>query len=180
MKRILVLSDTHGDLDPARRAIEDAQPLDGAIHLGDLVHDAGRLQAETGLTFWAVAGNNDAYLQAEERQVFTVEGVRVFACHGHRFDLHPHHPRNEWKRSFSAMLREAEKEGARCVLFGHTHVPYRGRREGMLVMNPGSLWSAERERTFGLLLFRDGRVEGKIRRVRDRGPWRGLLRRLAR
>jgi putative phosphoesterase len=165
MKRILVISDTHGDLDPALRAVEASRPLDGVIHLGDLLHDAGRLQAETGLTFRTVAGNNDAYLQAEESLLFSREGVRIFACHGHRFDLHPHHPRREWKRSFAAMLQEAGKHGAHCVLFGHTHVSFCKRREGMLVMNPGSLWTGERELTYGLLTLQDGRVKGKIHRL---------------
>jgi len=168
MKRILVISDTHGDLDPARRAIDVSRPLDGVIHLGDLLHDAGRLREQTGLTFRTVAGNNDAYLQAEETLVFTRENVRIFACHGHRFDLHPHHPRREWKRSFAAMLREAGKHGAQCVLFGHTHTPFCKRKEGMLVMNPGSLWLGERELSCGLLILNDGRVKGKIRRLRTK------------
>jgi hypothetical protein len=35
----------------------------------------------------------------------------------------------------------------------------------MLVMNPGSLWEGEPELSYGLLVIRDGRVTGKIRRL---------------
>jgi uncharacterized protein len=166
MKRILVLSDTHGDLAGARRAIGESVPLDGLVHLGDLSYDADQLREETGLTLWSVTGNNDRNGPAEDTVVFSLEKVRLFACHGHRFDLHPHHPRKEWKKSFAAMLREAARRQADCVLFGHTHAPYCRRREGMLVMNPGSLWEGEPELSYGLLEIRDGRVTGNIRRLR--------------
>ncbi len=169
MKRILVLSDTHGDVRLAEEAIRSSLPLDEGIHLGDRLEDAFALEEALGLTFRTVAGNNDRYIEAPDELVFAVENVCIYACHGHLYDFHPHHPRREWNKSMALLLREAGKQGATCVLFGHTHEAYRRRAGKVLVMNPGCMWSGERTLSYGLLVINRDRVRGSIRTVKRQG-----------
>lgn len=74
------------------------------------------------------------------------------------------------------MMREAAEKDARCVLFGHTHIPYCRRHGNVLVMNPGSMWVGEERAGFGLLTIRDSRVNGTLHSVNSQGASRGSIR----
>ncbi len=77
--KLLVLSDSHGELTYMQLAYEREKP-DVVIHLGDLIPDAkGFLRANPGMRLLQVAGNCDRYHFdpiISERMVTELDGVR--------------------------------------------------------------------------------------------------------
>lgn len=146
--RILILSDSHGDIASMRLAVERTKP-DQIIHLGDCWRDGEELSRRFPLIPVAqVLGNCDAWsfspsaaqggdswrLSARhtEQLNLTLDGHRTFLCHGHRYQV---------KNSLLSLSYAAREAGAELCLFGHTHVPYLDTRDGLTLLNPGSICS---------------------------------------
>ncbi len=142
--RVLLLSDTHGVLDP--RVAELAQDCALAVHAGDVgasaVLDALTTAAGRAL---AVRGNNDVPGKwrgslddlAALPQVLDIPlpGGRLVVTHGDRQAARQRHAR----------LR-ATYPDARAVLYGHSHRQVQDLDAPVWVLNPGA---AGRARTFG-------------------------------
>ena len=131
MKRILVVSDSHGDVESMITAVHDTEP-DMIIHLGDCVRDAEELRDEfPEIPLENVPGNCDLSMEVPTR-VLLIENKKIMICHGHTYNV---------KASYLSLeLAGAERE-ADAVLFGHTHRLYYARHNGMLFLNPGSIGS---------------------------------------
>lgn len=131
--RILILSDSHGDVESMRLAVERTKP-DQILHLGDYWRDGEALKKAFPLLPVAqVAGNCDAYdlrAHGQEQLVLTLDGHRVFLCHGHRYQV---------KRDLLALRYAALEAGAELCLFGHTHVQHMETLDGLTLLNPGSI-----------------------------------------
>lgn len=144
--RILILSDSHGDVASMLRAVERTRP-DQIIHLGDCWRDGEELKKQLPLLPVAqVLGNCDTWsfssppaqssgswslgAQRTEQLLLTLDGHRVFLCHGHRYQV---------KSSLLALSYAAREAGAELCLFGHTHVPCLDTTEGLTLLNPGSI-----------------------------------------
>ena len=113
--KVCVFSDSHGVPDNMLHAVYVEEP-DAVIHLGDGERDLKAMRRRyPNLTVYAVC----------------LEGVRVFAVHGHRHDV-------KYDQGLDYLLRSAAHEDADVILFGHTHVPYCETRDGVLVLNPGA------------------------------------------
>ena len=81
--KILVLSDSHGNLDNMVRAVETVQPR-LIIHLGDCWGDALRLQKRfPNIPMEQVPGNCDYRSMEEPERLLFLEDKRVLICHGH-------------------------------------------------------------------------------------------------
>jgi putative phosphoesterase len=142
--RVLLLSDTHGVLDP--RVAELAQDCELAVHAGDVgasgVLDA--LAAAAGRVL-AVRGNNDVppkwrgslddLAALPEVLDIPLPGGRLVVVHGHRQAAPQRHAR----------LRATYAE-ARAVLYGHSHRQVQDLEAPVWVLNPGA---AGRARTIG-------------------------------
>ncbi|MGA2084763.1 MAG: metallophosphoesterase family protein [Terracidiphilus sp.] len=149
MKRIGVISDTHGLLRP-----EVAPALAGVeriLHLGDVGKPSVLKELAKIAPVTAVRGNIDRTGpcgKLPETEVLLLRGRYVYMLH----DLNTLH------------LDPAAGKFA-AVLFGHTHVPNFYRRKGVLYFNPGSC-GPRRFRlpvTVGLLTIgENGEFEAKI------------------
>lgn len=129
--RVCVLSDTHGDLLPLKGLKERLGPLDALFHLGDYCRDARQAALYLGCPLYLVRGNCDRG-EAEEAEelCFSLAGKRFLLLHGHTCSPDD-----------TALYFKALEKRADALLFGHTHVPYSAEREGILLLNPGSLAS---------------------------------------
>lgn len=128
--KILVLADSHGNLQYMLRAVKTERP-DMIIHLGDGAADARVLAAEMHpIPVLGVQGNCDFPRTAEPLTRTFLEGnVRFFLTHGHTYGV---------KNSLLRLSLAAREAGAQVALFGHTHLPYCQQENGIWFLNPGS------------------------------------------
>ena len=149
--RLLIFSDTHGRREPML-ALYNTYPNDGIIHLGDYIADARWMRERTnGHPVYAVRGNCDYGDTGPEEQLLQLGGVTLLLMHGHRYRV---------KDGYEAAFQAAAARGASVLLFGHTHRPFLEKRDGILMMNPGSLHHAAGE--YGILEIDGNRAEGAL------------------
>lgn len=137
--RILILSDSHGDLRSMKLAAERTKP-DQIIHLGDCWQDTAALKALFPLIPVAqVPGNCDAYdfsARGPEQLILTLDGHKVMITHGHRYHV---------KSGLLSLGYAAKEAGAELCLFGHTHHQTQEDFDGVILLNPGSIGPVRHE-----------------------------------
>lgn len=131
--RVVVVSDTHGRIARLETAMRQQPRAALYIHLGDGEWDLAEIRGMyPGRRFLAVAGNCDFGSGLPDRGETELGGKRIFFTHGHAFYV---------KSGLSRVVDEAVTRGADILLFGHTHVPLTEYRDGLYILNPGSLGS---------------------------------------
>ena len=153
--KILVISDTHGQIMNAVKLLE-TKNFDYCIHLGDMVRDCEDLESIfPRQKFIFVKGNNDPWTRDAsfpDERTFTLGGKKFFICHGHKFHV---------KSSLALLKTTAMKKECDIVLFGHTHKDYI-EEDSLVVMNPGSRY------TYGEITIDDnGNMNVGIKKVND-------------
>ena len=143
-----VISDTHGLLRPeALAALQGSQHI---IHAGDIGDPAilDKLRQIAPVT--AIRGNVDRSPWAAsipDSNVLEIEGISIYVIHNlQELDLKP------------------GAAGFAAVIYGHSHVPKREMKDGVLFFNPGSA-GPRRFRlpvTLGKLRIRNQRLETEI------------------
>ena len=79
MKRVLVLSDSHGNVGNMIRAVKREEP-DMILHLGDCVVDANALRREfPHITMVNVPGNFD-FSRGDTERLIDIDGYKVLMC----------------------------------------------------------------------------------------------------
>ncbi len=150
--KILVLSDSHGAMEPMERAVERTDPR-MIFHLGDCWRDAERLQERfPRIPLQQVPGNCDFRSQEPAERLLCIENFRILLCHGHTYGV---------KQSLTAAGFAAEEKDLDLFLFGHTHRPLVDRRGKTLFLNPGSIGDWRRP-TYGLVTIAGGKLDGSI------------------
>lgn len=119
MKRIVILSDTHGLLRP--QVLDRLSQADAIIHGGDINTQAIVDILQNLAPLHIVRGNNDKEWAEglPHSLTFTIEGVRFFLVHN--------------KRDVPAGLSNVD-----VVVCGHSHKYTCEERAGVLWLNPGS------------------------------------------
>lgn len=127
--RILVVSDSHGDVNRLRLAIEQQPTAQLIIYLGDGLRDLDSIQIKTPLI--KVKGNCDLASLEAIKFVERVCGNQIIYCtHGHAEHV---------KHTTSELIREAKSVNADIALYGHTHNPVTTYQDGLWLVNPGSV-----------------------------------------
>ena len=122
MKQILVLSDSHGNLNNMVLAVKRVMP-DMIIHLGDCWADAERLRKKfPDIPMEQVPGNCDCRQEFQERELL-IEGKRILICHGHTLNV---------KAGYMNLKYSAEQRQVDAALFGHTLRVLRKTQRGYL------------------------------------------------
>lgn len=130
--RILVLSDSHENIENMALAVRKTQP-ELILHLGDYVRDGEELKALfPAIPLMQVEGNCDAYdtSHAPLWRIYEADGHRIFFTHGHHYHV---------KYDLLHLRYAAEEQGAELALFGHTHIPLCEKLDGLTLLNPGSI-----------------------------------------
>ena len=147
---VLVVSDSHGNVENMCRAVELTRPA-LVLHLGDGWRDVSALARRfPELPVERVPGNCDFRADERSERVVEIEGKRVMFCHGHTLGV---------KTGLDTLLRAALAREADAVLFGHTHRPLVDIRRGVVMLNPGSIGDRARP-TYGTLTVADGNCAG--------------------
>ncbi len=129
--RILVISDTHGELALARQiCLEDKEGFDKIFHLGDFYKDGVSLGEEMGIPVHAVKGNCDGSMCPTDYEIVEVEFGNLYLAHGH-FD--------NVNNDYQNICYKAQSLDCKGAIFGHTHIGLFHKDQGIYLLNPGSL-----------------------------------------
>ncbi|GHU74807.1 phosphoesterase [Clostridia bacterium] len=154
--RILIFSDSHNDFENMVKVIKKIQKdIDLIIHLGDHYSDAMYIKQKFGIDTLAVSGNCDYAPNAPESEIYETEGKRIYITHGHNCGV---------KRNTDRLLQNAKMNNADIALFGHTHMPYLAQRDGLILLNPGSISQSRHDGppTYGILNFEGAKTEPAV------------------
>ena len=156
--KILVLSDSHGNISNMARAVEREAPR-MLLHLGDCWRDGERLHdLFPDIVFQQVPGNCDFRPAEPAEQLLFVEDKRILLCHGHTYGV---------KQSLLNAGFAAEEQNLDCFLFGHTHKPLVDMRGKTLFLNPGSIGDHFRP-CYGVVTISHGKLDGRTVWLEDR------------
>lgn len=131
--RILVVSDSHGRWGALSNAIMAQPTAEVVIHLGDGSDDLERLRSYYPERMMVgVSGNCDYYGgdRYPAENVLRFAGKSIFYTHGHTYRV---------KSGDSLVEQAARARGADICLYGHTHTAMSTYRDGLYIMNPGSI-----------------------------------------
>jgi len=132
--RIGVLGDSHGHTPSLLAVLPRLGQVDWVLHTGDFLRDSKFLADKLAVPVIGVAGNCDREVEPAEETI-ELGGRRIFITHGHLYGV---------KNTVAGIVRAGAKRRAEVVVFGHTHVPVEFRQEGMLFVNPGSVFAGRR------------------------------------
>lgn len=148
--KILILSDSHGNLQNMCSAVERERP-DRVFHLGDMISDAQRLSCTyPNLQIDAVVGNCDGWIKGDGTLLVEVEGIRFLLTHGHRYQV---------KSTLNHVVQAGKEACADVVCFGHTHQALCDEwPDRMLVVNPGTVGGISYPASYAVAEAKDGAV----------------------
>lgn len=134
------MSDTHGILDNAYKALETEKNIDVLIHLGDHIGDFEKIKydvlnnnlkaASPNMTFYGVLGNTDDKKLGVEEKIIEIQGHKFLLTHGHKYNV---------KLTDDRIFYKGKELGVSTILFGHTHIYKNEEFESVKLLNPGSL-----------------------------------------
>lgn len=132
MKKILILSDTHGY--SGNEILIRAQQADEIWHAGDIGSVDVLEQLQSLSTVRAVYGNIDSYIirkQIAEVSIFEIEGIKVLITHICGY------PGNY----ASGIQRLINENKPQIVVGGHSHIlkVMRDAKNNLLYINPGAI-----------------------------------------
>ncbi len=125
--RILVISDTHGNVELLKKVINKEKDVNDIIFLGDGAKDIEMIKDKNII---AVKGNNDIHCKFNNSEVKEINNKKIFMTHGHIYHV---------KITLDKIIKEAAKVNADIILYGHTHSAMNKYYNGVHIMNPGSL-----------------------------------------
>jgi len=133
--KILVLSDTHGDVNKAREAIKENNNINLILHLGDYFRDAQKLSKEfPEIPIEYIYGNSDFMVDdIPAEKLLNLDGKKIFMTHGHKYSV---------KWGYEKLFEKAHETDADILLFGHTHVAEIVKNGSGYILNPGSISDA--------------------------------------
>lgn len=136
--RLLILSDSHGNVYNLQKALLKHPDAEQILFLGDGERDFSLLDEELkGRPVTMVSGNCDIGSMLHYTELLKINGQLIYMTHGHKQSV---------KYSDDILIQEAKKTAAKLVLYGHTHEQIVHRLNGMQIMNPGSI----NERKYGI------------------------------
>ena len=156
--KILVFSDSHGDEQGIIDAIEENKDANALIFLGDGERDfEGALAAcniapygaDTSVKTYQVCGNCDRFSMEPETITAEFGGVRFLITHGHGQNV---------KFGYARLVQETKSRNCNAALFGHTHLQCLEKKEGITLLNPGSIRSGK----YARILIRNGIAEYEL------------------
>ena len=146
--KIVVMSDSHGNAEAVEKVIAQNPDADGFYHLGDGWRDFAfaALEPEVlriGVIRVGVRGNCDMASGLPQKDVRTIEDVRIAALHGDEF------------HGLADAVLFGIKEKAKVVLYGHTHIPDIEFVNGVFLICPGTL-KQRAVQTYAVIELKEG------------------------
>ena len=136
--KFLVFSDSHKSTNGIDSAIEKHKDITHIIFCGDVEEDREYLEMIYGRThsICAVCGNNDFFCTTPLNRIMKCEGKFVYITHGHKEKV---------KGTLSLLESIGRQNGFDMCIFGHTHTQHLEEKDGIILLNPGSIGSYKKE-----------------------------------
>lgn len=133
--KILIVSDTHRRDGNLQAVIEKTAPFDMLIHLGDAEGSEDHIMTwcraqNEKCQIHVILGNNDFFSNLDREKEIAIGSYKAFLTHGHFYSV---------SVGTERLLDEGKDRKVDIVMFGHTHKPYLEHRDGLTLLNPGSL-----------------------------------------
>lgn len=130
--KLLILSDSHGDISTLESILKKEKNIDAVIHLGDGGTNMWDIRELTqSVPVYQCQGNCDSSLYNFSPELnFTSGSKKIMACHGHRYNV---------KSGLNTIYFAAKEKGADICLYGHTHIPNNEYYAGIHLFNPGAV-----------------------------------------
>lgn len=130
MIKVVIISDSHGNLDNVRKIMKKEDNVDSVIHLGDLIGQDELLDEICKCPIHKVKGNGDFYSENPMSDVLEIGENRIFITHGHDYGVY---------YGIDALCNAAQERKCNIAMYGHTHVPENSTFGGVIIVNPGSV-----------------------------------------
>lgn len=126
--KIGIVGDSHLHMETINKVIKELKQMDFIIHTGDNYCDFEYISKTLQIEGIGVSGNCDP--KGIEEVIREIAGKRFLVCHGHHYGV---------KGSLNTLFYRGKEVNADIVIFGHSHVPFYGKEDGMIMLNPGSI-----------------------------------------
>ena len=130
MKTAVIISDSHGNMPRLNELKSIFAESDYIIHLGDTSSDGSAVRTEFPDKTKVINGNCDFPKTGEDETILDIEGVKIFATHGHLYSA---------KTTLTRLSERAKELGCTVVLYGHTHRAREDEIDGITLINPGTM-----------------------------------------
>lgn len=155
--KVLVFSDSHGSEQGMINAILAHADASAIVFLGDGERDFENALAECGIApfgtkpmqIFQVRGNCDIYSMEPAVVTASFGGIRVLITHGSEQNV---------KAGYARLAQEARQSRCSVALFGHTHFACVEERDGVTLLNPGSIRGGK----YAVLLINDEEVRTEL------------------
>lgn len=128
---ILVFSDSHGHISVMQKILTEKSNTNVVFFLGDGVQEVETLSLSfPKIQFFSVVGNCDSNSCLPLENIVNSQNKYIYYTHGHNYNV---------KTDVDTLYIIGKKIGSDIILFGHTHIPYYELREGIHILNPGSI-----------------------------------------
>ena len=129
--RIVVFSDSHGDIFQAIEVVRRNEREKIFVFLGDGADELETLrEMYPHKEFIGVRGNCDFFCHLPDEYMMDSGGVKLLCTHGHLYSV---------KYSTEKLGESARKKGATVSLYGHTHKALVKYDDGLYLVCPGSV-----------------------------------------
>ena len=151
--KVLVISDTHGYEGDVLRILYREKNVDLLIHCGGVESGQRKIQEMACCPCYFVKGNNDYFSDLPNDVLVRIGKYQALVTHGHLYGISMGKMRLE---------TEARKRGAQIVMFGHTHYPHLEEKNGLMMVNPGSVTYPRQPGRQGSYLVLEVDEEGEV------------------
>lgn len=162
--KVLVISDTHGNIDNVRSILDQTEVV-AVLHCGDYITDARLIQKfYPEVEVYGIYGNCDIGFGGEYDTVVTLDGVSIYMTHGHRYGV-------KWGE-YEELIIDTKAHEAEIVVFGHSHEAHLEQKDGVVLLNPGSITKPRDSRypSYAFIELNNGKIkEISILQIRANG-----------
>lgn len=152
--KLLILSDSHGDIPTLEDILKKEKGIDAVIHLGDGGTNMWDVKELTqNYPVYQCQGNCDSSFYNFSSEInLTLYSKKIMACHGHRYNV---------KNGLNTIYFAAKEKGADICLYGHTHIPNNEYYAGIHLFNPGAV----KDGRYGIIELDDDKIHPTLKTV---------------